>query len=122
MSLDVNIETNREYLKVSIRGEQNLENNSCVVSTIVDSCVEKGLKKVLIDITEFKGQPGTFADFEVANLVVTEWQLVLNKAAVVYLPENERFTSFFEITVQNRGFNLRSFLNEREAVGWLIEK
>jgi len=41
--------------------------------------------------------------------------------ALLYRQESHEYTTFFETAVRNRGINLLAFLDEDEAIKWLLD-
>lgn len=121
MSYNILTETKQGYIKLIVTGEQTFENNKELVSQILEVCVKNQVRKALIDIREIVGQPGVFADYELASIAAQEALGVIQKAALLYRQESHEYTSFFETAIRNRGVNLFAFLDEGKALEWLLE-
>jgi hypothetical protein len=67
------------------------------------------------------GQTGILSDYELANIAAKEALGLVQRAALLYRRENHEYTSFFETAIRNRGINLLAFLDEDEAIQWLLE-
>ncbi len=122
MSYVIETEIKQGYIKFIVSGEQTLENNTELVFHVLEACVENKIKRVLIDIRGIFGQPGVLSDYELANISAKEARGLVQKAALIYRQENHEYTSFFETATRNRGVNLRVFLDEGEALKWLLEE
>ena len=111
----------KDYIKLVASGEQTLESNKELVFQVIEACTENNIRKVLVDISGTLGQPGTFSDFKLANIAAKEAFGLIQRVALVNRQENREFTSFFETAIRNRGINLLAFLDEQEAIKWLLE-
>lgn len=123
--MDIKITTTRKegYLQISIVGERSIKNIIDATIAILDECGKQEVMKVVVDITEMTGQLNIPETFELPTKVFPKLRdrEVINRAAILDLPTNLKRTRFFETVAQNRGFNLRMFSAEAEAVTWLIE-
>ena len=120
MSYDISTEVEQGYIKLVVSGEQTLENNKKLVFQILEACAENNVSKAIIDIREILGQPGVLADYDLANIAAKEALGAIKKAALLYRQETHAYTSFFETVIRNRGVNLLAFLDEDEAIEWLL--
>lgn len=121
MSYTIQKETKRGYVKLVVSGEQTLVDNRSLISTAINACSEQKTHKVLVDIRGLVGQPGTFADYELAEQAAQEVQGLVTKAALVHRPETKEYTSFFVTVSRNFGLNVRAFIDEQEAIRWFKE-
>jgi len=121
MSYIIATEVEQGYVKLVVSGEQTLENNKELVLRVLEACVENNVGRALVDISGLLGQPGILSDYELANIAAKEALGLVKKVALLYRQESHEYTSFFETTTRNRGINLLAFLDEKEAVKWLLE-
>ena len=121
MSYEITWEVEKDYIKVCAAGEQTLEDNIKLVSFVIESCEKYGVGKVVVDIRGLKGQPGTTADFKLANIAVSEALGRIRKTAIINDEESLAYTAFFETAIRNRGINLYAFKNEAEAFEWISQ-
>lgn len=121
MSYAIETEIEQDYIRLTVSGEQTLENNKELVFRVIETCAENNIWKALVDIRDILGQPGIFSDYELANIAAKEALGLIQRVALIYRQENHEYTSFFETTTRNRGINLLAFLDEDEALKWLLE-
>lgn len=121
MSYVIDTLVEKDYIKLTVSGEQTLENNKELVFRVLNTCIENNVGKALVDIRGLLGQPGMLSDFELANIAAKEALGLVQKVALLYRQESQEYTSFFETATRNRGVNLLAFLDEKEAIKWLLE-
>jgi hypothetical protein len=121
MSYVIETEIKQNYVKLHVSGKQTLENNKELVSRVIEACANNNIRKALVDIRGLVGQPGTFSDYELASIAAKDALGLIQRVALIYRRESHEFTSFFETTIRNRGINLLAFLDENEALKWLLE-
>ena len=121
MSYVIETEIKQFYVKLRVSGKQTLENNKELVSRVIKACTENNIKKALVDIRGLVGQPGIFSDYELASIAAKDALGLIQRVALIYHRGSHEFTSFFETTIRNRGINLLAFLDEDEALEWLLE-
>lgn len=121
MSYEISAEVINDYLKVVAAGEQSLDDNIKLVAFIIESCTKFEVEKVVVDIRGLIGQPGTTADFKLANIAVKEALGRIKKTAIINNEDSLSYTSFFETAIRNRGINLYAFTNEAEALDWIAQ-
>lgn len=121
MNYEVEIIIEEDYLKGIVSGHQTHIDNEEMILELLALCREHDLKKVLLDMTGLYGQPGTFSDFQLANFAVDRGLPGIKRVALVAAPENFEHTQFFETASQNRGLNVRAFVDLDEAVIWITE-
>jgi hypothetical protein len=121
MSYSITTEVEQGYVKLVASGEQTLESNKELVFRVLEACAENNLRRALVDIRGLVGQPGVASDYELAGMAAQEALGLLQKVALLYRQESHEYTAFFETTVRNRGINLLAFLDEGEAIQWLLD-
>lgn len=121
MSYTITNEVEQGYIKLVATGEQTLEGNKELVFRVLEACAENNLRKALVDIRGLVGQPGVVSDFELAGIAAQEALGLIQKVALLYRQESHEYTTFFETAVRNRGINLLAFLDEGEAIQWLLD-
>ena len=120
MSYKIKTEIEKNYLKFTASGEQTFEANTELVAAIIEACIENKVTKVLVDIRGFIGQPGIVSDYKLANIAAKGALGIVKKTALLHQRESSEFTTFFETATRNRGIDMRVFMDESEAVEWLL--
>jgi hypothetical protein len=120
MSYKTGFSLKEKYLYVSVSGNQTLQNNIKLVGTCLTACKKNSIDRILIDFTKVTGQPGTFADYELAKIINT-WESAkfISMAALVEKEEELPAGKFFETAARNRGINLYVFSDFKKAEEWL---
>ena len=121
MSYTITTEVEQGHVKLVASGEQTLEGNKELVFRVLEACAKNDLGKALVDIRGLVGQPGVASDYELADIAAREALGLLQKVALLYRQESHEYTAFFETAVRNRGINLLAFLDEGEALRWLLD-
>jgi hypothetical protein len=121
MAYDLRIEVEGDVLWVTATGTRSLQTVLAMSQDIFAACVEKHLKKVLIDVLGLEGRLTTMEAYEVAGKHF--WKIrdrsVITHCAIVDLKEFEESYRFFENVAANRGYLLRIFSDTDEAIAWL---
>jgi hypothetical protein len=121
MPYDINFKLEQDFLRVTAYGAASLPDNLDLGKKILKYCSEKNLDKVLVDVREL-GDPTTITEaYELGKEVGPLAIGILKKAALLHGENRLELEKFFQTTMHNRGVNLRAFLDEREAIGWLLE-
>ena len=71
-----------------------IDKNKRAATKVLELIIEHKIGDVLINIDEFRAQPGVFQDEEAAQFAVDEGLLV-QKKVLLYLKEYPQYTSFF---------------------------
>jgi len=121
MAYDLRIESKDDVLWVKATGTRSFQTILAMSQDIVAACVEKALKKALIDVLDLEGRLGASDAFEIPDKYFPKIRnrSVITHCALVDLKEFEQSYRFFENVAVNRGFMLRIFSDTDEAVAWL---
>jgi hypothetical protein len=111
---------NNGILEIILTGELKESNHEEMTNKIGAITKEKEIKKALMDIRELKGRLST----------VTSYNRVRNNPSHLYkinfaildIPENASFESFFETTGSNAGMYFKWFTDIDAARTWLKSK
>jgi hypothetical protein len=75
MSYAIETEIEKDYIRLTVSGEQTLENNKELVFRVIEACTENNIWKTT-STGRYKrcilGQPGIFSDYELANIAAKE--------------------------------------------------
>jgi len=121
MSYNLTIEKKEDVLWVTATGNRSLQTVLAMSKDILAGCVEKMVKKALIDVRALEGRLSTLEAYEIPDKHFPNMRdpNVITHSAIVDLKEFERNYKFFEDVAVNRGFDLRIFSNTGEALEWL---
>ena len=75
--------------------------------------------RVLLDAREVIVETDTVTDYEQASYTAEVLTGRCVKLAILGREEDQQDNDFFETVCQNRGLELRFFLDEAEAIAWL---
>ncbi len=121
MAYDLKIEVKDDVLWVTATGTRSPETILAMSKDILAACVEKGLKKVLIDVLALEGRLSAMSAYEIPAKHFPQMRdrSVITHCAIVDLMEFEDRDKFFENVAANRGLMLRIFSDTDEAIAWL---
>jgi len=123
VALKVRLERQSSLLKVTVSGEETFEENKRVIELMQAECLAHGCNLILMDVNGVALHPGTSNNYELARYLSQKpLSSFARRLAVVYGPERSFAVRFFEEACQNRGVNVRAFLNANDAVKWLTER
>jgi len=114
-----------DLLRVRITGERTREAVASVSKEIMETCLRKGTRKLLIDVRKFVGRLTLADDYQ---LPAKEFRTLpphgglLQAAAVLDLPENDARFALFEDAARSQGYNFRVFSEAERALKWLDEQ
>jgi hypothetical protein len=121
MGYDLRIQVDGDVLRVTATGTRSFETVLAMSQDILAICVEKKLKKVLIDVLALEGRLSTIDAYEISgkHFPKRRYRGVIARCAVVDLKEFEETYRFFENVAVNRGLSFRIFSDTDEAIAWL---
>ena len=98
-----------------------LENVAAIAGEILDECVRANVARVFLDLRQLSGR----LDISESILVITEMfpkmglSQKLERVAVLESHERHERSRFFERAAHARGYNLRMFDDQDEAMDWI---
>jgi len=121
MSYRLKIENNEGTLLVKATGARTYENVLNMTLEIMEACIQHGTPKVLVDVRDLEGRLNVLDSFTIPDEVFPRIRdrRVIQKSAIVDVEEFQGAYRFFENVAVNRGFNLRIFSDQEEAMLWL---
>jgi hypothetical protein len=110
-----------DLLRVTATGTRTLQTVLDMSQDIFAICVEKNVKKILIDVLALEGRLSTIDAYEIPDKHFPKMRNrgVITQCAVVDLKEFRDSYRFFENGAINRGFLFRIFSDTDEAIAWL---
>jgi hypothetical protein len=121
-SYDIEFKPMEEYLIVNVKGRASLESNIDLSKKIVSTAIEMKKFKVLVDIRELK-RGTTISEAYILGKKIEPIPYVKKlKTAILHEKERTELESFFENVAVNLGIKLKTFIEEDEAIFWLIDK
>ncbi len=121
MAYNLKIEVESSVLWVTATGTRSLQTVLAMSQEISAACVERNLKKVLVDVQALEGRLGTLDAYDIPTKHFPKIRnhSIISRCAIVDLKEFENDYRFFENVAVNRGFDLRIFSDVKEAIAWL---
>ncbi len=124
MSYKCIIQKNPEYLRVDVSGDwspgKELEDALSVWSQVAEACKELEAFNVLA-VWDVPGRLPTFTAFQLGSMAHSFGIGHKFKLAIVHLNEERLKDSLFAETVAvNRGFQVKMFSDETQALSWLL--
>jgi len=117
---DLEFTAREGYLEARLSGDFRMERFKRQIETILQAAKDRGLGKILVDVTRmvrFEAL-GTTDRFEMGAHAARVAGNVVTVAMLGTPPQLDR-ERFGEQVAQNRGLNLRVFVDEAAAVAWL---
>jgi len=126
MPYEVNIQEEKDYLRVEVSGERRpgheVEDSVATWSHVATVC-EETKKDRILSVFNVSGCLPTPAAYAIAfNPESYGWSKHLKLALVVVDEEPRRDALFVEDVEVSSGYKTRVFDNEEEATAWLFEK
>ena len=121
MSYSLSIEKKNDIIWVTVAGTRNLQTILAMSKDILMACVEKKVKKVLVDVRALKGRLSITNTYHLADEQFPKMRdrSVITHNAIVDLKEFKNSYKFLELVAQNRGYMLRIFSDPEQAMAWL---
>lgn len=116
----IRVEVRPAYLIVRARGTLTASVDRRLNLETAEACRLHKRSRVLIDVSRMKGAPTTLEDYETASTLDTRWGEVVARAAMLDSPEFATENHFFETVALNRGYILKTFTREDQAIEWLL--
>jgi hypothetical protein len=114
------IEAKGNHLFVRASGVRTRDTVTAMTMEILDAALANRLSKVLIDVTGLKGRLGILDSYLVVQDVFSKLRgKGLRKAAIVDEQGPAIREWFLETVARNRGFNVRIFTDQEDALQWL---
>ena len=121
MDYDVTMDVNDDYLHVIVKGISSLPDNIDLQKKILKASKENQINRVLVDIRDLKNPTSITEVYQLSKEIGANLRNTLFKAAVLHGENRREHESFLETTMKNRGVNLMTFENEKDALDWLLE-
>jgi hypothetical protein len=111
------------HISFVAKGNRTREVVTSLAKEILDTCVHRGINTALIDVRNLKGRLKIFDSLGIIKdeFPRLNWLGIFKKAAIVDRQENGSRLHFFESVARSRGYNLRTFVDQAQAVLWLRE-
>ena len=124
MDYKLEIVEKTDFVVAVLGGVRSPETLLAAASKTTDFCREKGYSRLLIDLRNMSGGLDTLETFEVAGHAIPEQTNArdLVRSAILDLSENLDRIRFFETVAVNRGFNVKTFDDENQAIEWLLKE
>ena len=126
MSMNLDIDRDRDFLRVRVTGDFSLaEANDCVVR-MFEAIAQHAVQKALVDCRQLKGEPTTMERFVHATFAVREMERFSDKGVFrgtrfAYVGNEPLIDKrrFGETVAVNRGLNVKVSLSVENALQWL---
>ena len=117
---DLEITAREGILEARVTGDFRLERFKRQIETILQAAKERGLDRILVDVARMAGFEAldTTDRFEMATHAARLAGNLVKIALVGRTPQLDR-ERFGEQVAQNRGLNIRIFVDEAAALAWL---
>ncbi len=120
VSYTTQVEVQPACLIMRARGTLTTAVDRKLDSEVAEACKLHKRSRVLIDISRMKGVPTTLEDYQTASTLGERWANHVERAAILDSPEYAAESHFFETVAVNRGYVLKAFTREDEALQWLL--
>ncbi|MDH3440247.1 MAG: hypothetical protein OEM63_05825 [Gammaproteobacteria bacterium] len=109
-----------DYLHLVLCGRLDQSNLRQTNIEIAAAFFESNHQKMLIDVRKLELDTSVIDDFDQASHFAMSFARVPHRIAHLTIAEKLDADQFFETVGLNRGLNIRNFLNEQDAVDWLM--
>lgn len=118
MPYELGIDAGNDCIVVTHRGEISLAESRAAQAAVLALAVERGVSRVLIDVT------GITNDFSAVEIFVVSSglerpELPRLRGALLARSDQEPKARLLETVASNRGLDIRSFTERAEALAWL---
>ena len=120
----VHFTESQQYLTAVISGTRTRESVSSASIDILNTCVSKKYRLLLVDIREFSGDLAPYDSMFIITKLFRQLPNVrfLNRLSIIDRPENQKEDWLFETIAFNRGYSIRIFNDPHEAAAWLTSE
>lgn len=122
MAISINVTTEDGYIRIKPSGVlETIEDLIEYGSYIYNQARLSGIPRVLLDEKDMEdaAEANTIYDW-CEHEVVHKTATAGIRIAGISEPENYEINVMFETMLQNRSYNFKTFLNETEAIKWLL--
>lgn len=119
MKYTVELSGNGKYIVCRIDGEITKENSLEFTTAIDRMSRETGIKRFLTDVRKAQNILSTIDNYEYVLKDMEEMHLQRDIRSAVLASADDHSHDFVSIVAQNKGYNMRVFRDEKEAVAWL---
>ena len=121
MSYNINHTDEFDYVKVVLSGKWP-EDAEEMHKSILDTCKNHSIPKLLIEVKELEDNPTPLQDIETVKLMQKLGYERVHKIAVLDKIENKNANDVFEGFAHNTKLKIRFFYNEAHALNFLSIK
>jgi len=119
MAIDIEFNESGDVLVARLTDSFSPRADEIADKTIAQKCIDDEKTKVLIDYRAVEGQPLPLDSFHSGDELSQRGFTRNIKMAFLDRIEFISANEFYELVATNRGFQLRHFYNEAEAMEWL---
>ena len=117
--MNIEYELRDKYLYSQILMDISISNVENIFLNILEEAKKHDLNKILIDIRKVKFLVNILNRFDIGKFMAEKARMDFKIAA---LADKEHLKeAFVETVARNRGLNFFAFLDEKEAVDWLLK-
>lgn len=123
MNAEIQFISVSDYFTPKENGKIDFNDSLNILKNVAAQNENGKIKNMLIDVRDFVTELSVPEIYEIITELSNYREHFSRKIAVVYGPHFEADKSeFFQISAQNRGFNINTFSDYDEAVTWLTNK
>ncbi len=119
MSFRIEVDTENQLVRIRHEGEMSPEEMYKGRSEVGALLKHHGYRRMLVDTREIEEGPDTLSAFELSSSHRQDLSLQV-RLAILVTPLLEPNARFSENVANNRGFQVRVFLDEAAAIAWLM--
>jgi len=120
MSFKIEVDTENQLVRIRHEGEMSPEEMYKGRSEVGALLKQYDYQRMLVDTRDIEDGPDTLSSFELSSSHRQDLSLRV-RLAILVGPQLEANARFSETVANNRGFQVRVFLDEVAAVTWLRE-
>ncbi|HVK98349.1 MAG TPA: STAS/SEC14 domain-containing protein [Dongiaceae bacterium] len=120
MTFTVTVDEERKLVRIRHEGEMSVAEMFEGRRTVGQLLQKHGFHRMLVDTRAVNEMPDTMGAFEISSSHHQDLSLQV-RLAILSQPESLPDLDFVENVAINRGFQVRGFCDEAEAIAWLME-
>jgi hypothetical protein len=122
MALTFTLKVDGDLLTVDTRGfDENLEEAVAYGQSVIKACVDNQCRYILVNEIEMTAVLDKVSQYEMVQNLVS---LVPHDLSIAFVVNEDNYgdTSFGVLVAENRGINIKAFMDTDEAIKWLQQQ
>ena len=121
MAYGVELVKDAKYVRVALTGELTRNDLENAREETIRALTANGWNRLLVDVTRGNRKLSVAEDFEFTSEHQSSFPAGV-RTALVIRPDELEYFRFTENVAQNRGVNMKLFLDKIQALNWLLDR